>query len=142
MKSTCSLSREQSRKYNFQMPAVQYYVQFVKLWAVYLFLMILFIFYFCCSGSLLLHRLVSVDSRACSLVVVCGHLVEMSSLVAKHRFWGISSCRMQAQQLRLWSLGHRLSSCGIWASLLCDVQDLPITGRTCVSCTDRQIVYH
>ena len=45
-----------------------------------------FFFNFCCS---LLHGLFSVDSRACPLVVVCGHLMEMASLVAKHRFRGV-----------------------------------------------------
>ena len=49
-------------------------------------LFIFLIIFFCCS---LLHGLYSVDSRACPLVEVCGCLIEMASLVAKHRFWGV-----------------------------------------------------
>ena len=63
----------------------------------------IYIFVFGCAGSLLLSRLFSSrESGGYSLTVVCGFLIEMTSLVAEH---GLSSCGSRA-------LEHRLSSCG------------------------------
>ena len=79
----------------------------------------IYLFTFGCSGSLLLHGLFS----------SCGQ-------------WGLlSSCRAQALGHMFFSnwgsraLGHRLSSCGTWAYLLCSMWDLPRPGIEPVSPT-------
>ena len=67
------------------------------------------------------------ESRDCSLVVVCGLLTAVASLVAEHRLQsaqasvvaahGLSSCGSRALEHRLSSCGHRLicsTACGIF----------------------------
>ena len=64
------------------------------------------------------------ESGGYSLVMVCGLLILMASLVAEHRFYmahGLSRCGSRA-------LKHRLYSCGTWAQLLRGLWDLPGPG--------------
>ena len=64
------------------------------------------------------------ESGGYSLVMVCGLLILVASLVAEHRFYmarGLSRCGSRA-------LEHRLYSCGTWAQLLRGLWDLPGPG--------------
>ena len=75
-------------------------------------------------------------SRGCPLVVVCRLLVVVASLVAQHRLWGrwasiVVACRLSSYNSQ--ALEHRLSSCGAWAQLLCNMWDLPAPGIEPVS---------
>ena len=52
---------------------------------IYIYLKIIFKFVFDWTGSLLLHRLsLILESKGYSLVVVCGLLIAVASLVAEH----------------------------------------------------------
>ena len=52
---------------------------------IYTYLKIIFKFIFDCTGSSLLHRLsLIMESKGYSLVVVCGLLIAVASLVAEH----------------------------------------------------------
>ena len=72
----------------------------------------------CCKGFSLVAA-----SKGCSVVVLCGLLIEVSSLVAEHGLQvdGLSSCSS-------WALEYRLSGCGTWAQLLLSMWDLPGPG--------------
>ena len=81
-----------------------------------------------CAGSSLLQEdfLQLTQAGVYSLVAICRLLIAVAS-----------RCRAQA-------LGHRLSSCGTQAYLLCSMWDLPgphMVG-TLVPCIGRQILYH
>jgi len=52
---------------------------------IYTYLKVIFKFIFDCTGSSLLHRLsLIMESKGYSLVVVCGLLIAVASLVAEH----------------------------------------------------------
>ena len=63
-----------------------------------------------------------------SLVVGCGLLIAVTSLVAEHGFHGTQISALAAPGL---------NSCGLASREICLARDL-----TCVSCIDRWILYH
>ena len=85
----------------------------------------LFILLFDCGGSSLLHAgfLYSQWVGGYSLVVVHRLLIAVASLVTEH---GLQACKWVAA-------AWRLSSCGVWASLLCSMWNLPGPGFEPVS---------
>ena len=97
---------------------------------IYLFLAVLGL---CCSGFS-----VVAASRGCSLVAVCGLLIAVASLVAKHGLQGsqhsvvvtrgLSSCGSRAQAQKLWCMGL-VAPQHMGAS--------QIRNQTCVSCMGR-----
>ena len=77
----------------------------------------LFIYFWLHWVFVTVHRLSLVaESASYSLVAVCGLLITAASPVAEHRpeVQRLHGGSTQPQQLWLWALAHRLSSCGIW----------------------------
>ena len=99
-----------------------------------------------CAESALLCELFSSCSKqgATALVVTRGLLTAVASLEA-HRLWGVWALVVPSRGLRTChspALGHRLNSCGSWASLLSGMRDLPRPGtEPLVSCLGRQIFF-
>ena len=67
-----------------------------------------------------------------SLVVVCTLLIAVTSLVAEV-MWASVLAALWLSSCGFLALGHRLSSFGAWAKLLCCMWDLPRSGTEPVS---------
>ena len=86
------------------------------------------LFIFSCAGSLLQHGIFS-NCNKLGLLFLAVHSLPtlVASLVLDHGFQGVWALAVAAQgfsSCNSWTPEHRLSSCGIWAQLICGIWDL------------------
>ena len=121
-KSECGITRHRK---NYEVHGKKQFVFILFFWNNFIYFWLCWVIIAAWAFSLV------VASGGYPIVVVCGLLIEVASLVAEHGLQGAQASLVVSHGLSScdsWALEHRLSSGGTQAQLLCDMWDLPGSG--------------